>query len=803
MATLVKFRLIASSTTIWAWMPSWAAKRKMESSGALPSHCVIEADPAAGVMILVIPFPSRWRSPAMTTPVFTDPITPQRSGMEASSWAMRAPRSFLASTSRASPSTFIFEPPTSMPPFELISLMASLAPSRIETPMGAEPPLKGPVIASLMESAAKAGRESPEINRIANSLIMSREPLPGESERAAEAITTGESFSMSIRPLVFPPGESSIEIERGEVALLVEDRAPHLVRGLVLAHPERKLSAGAQVEALDVLERVDDLLRVRVWAGPLDSLDEEARGQVSLERHEVRLFGGGVFLDELLVVEHRGRAGGRERYHLGDDGALRVPGPEPYQFVRQRHRPHEGDVREEHVRGAVPHLLDEPGRGFVGRHHHHRPDLLALRELIHSIADLGGIALVADPQDCRRIDAVLAHGAGDALEPGVAVGVLLGEDGDLAGLEPADVDQPADDGGRLLGVARPVVEDVAVGRVLAQERRARESAEEEDLVLDRVRSGDRGGGSSDVADDTGDMALLDQLLHRLDGAGGFVSVVERDEAQLATVDASGIVDRVEGHLHAGLHRAAQLLGRAGERGAHPEGEIGKRLSTLRRGGSRGHRRRCLVQAAHQEEADQPDRQDRCCGDVRPDRLRSRRRRRRGRVGRTRADGGGSGRRRRESRRAARRGLRRGRGRCRPDPRRGLHERRFVDVDGGLEQDLRPRREDVALRRDAVALDAERSVFQLQRDPDGINALQLPEGSREELPFADVDDPFLPGGIVEPHRDLLAALAIELHEVGEVCLGKIAGMRHGAQVNATGSSVQDFRYTWTSGGPPQR
>ena len=60
--------------------------------------------------------------------------------MEASSWAMRAPRSFLASSSRSMISIFIFLPPTWMPPAALISAMASFAPSRVEAPMGAEPP---------------------------------------------------------------------------------------------------------------------------------------------------------------------------------------------------------------------------------------------------------------------------------------------------------------------------------------------------------------------------------------------------------------------------------------------------------------------------------------------------------------------------------------------------------------------------------------------------------------------------------------------------------------------------------------
>ena len=74
--------------------------------------------------------------------------------MEASSWAMRAPRSFLASSSRSMASIFSFLAPTWIPPAALISAMASLAPSRMEAPMGAEPPVKGPVMAILTVSWA-------------------------------------------------------------------------------------------------------------------------------------------------------------------------------------------------------------------------------------------------------------------------------------------------------------------------------------------------------------------------------------------------------------------------------------------------------------------------------------------------------------------------------------------------------------------------------------------------------------------------------------------------------------------------
>ena len=146
---------MASSTTMAAWMPSWAAKRKIERSFT-PAllHWVMEAEPAAGQMILVMPFSWKCLSPAMQTPVFTVPMTPAKSFMAASSWAMRAPRSFLASSSRSMISIFIFLPPTWMPPAALISAMASLAPSRMEAPMGAEPPVNGPVMASLTVSPA-------------------------------------------------------------------------------------------------------------------------------------------------------------------------------------------------------------------------------------------------------------------------------------------------------------------------------------------------------------------------------------------------------------------------------------------------------------------------------------------------------------------------------------------------------------------------------------------------------------------------------------------------------------------------
>ena len=138
-------------------------------------------------MILVMPFSCRNLSPASTTPVFTEPMTPERPGVDASSCPMSAPRSFFASSSRSMTSIFSFLSPTGMPPAALISPMASLAPSRMEAPIGAEPPVKGPVMAILMVSAASAGAVKVQSSR-AKSLLMEAPP-------DVDGVTTRETLA--------------------------------------------------------------------------------------------------------------------------------------------------------------------------------------------------------------------------------------------------------------------------------------------------------------------------------------------------------------------------------------------------------------------------------------------------------------------------------------------------------------------------------------------------------------------------------------------------------------------------------
>ena len=129
-------------------------------------------------MILVMPFSCRCLSPAITTPVFTEPMTPERSVIDASSWAMSAPRSFFASSSRSTISILSFALPTWTPPAALSSEIASLAPSRNEAPIGAEPPENGPVRASF-RVCADAGSASAAASRAKASLDMVRPPSVG------------------------------------------------------------------------------------------------------------------------------------------------------------------------------------------------------------------------------------------------------------------------------------------------------------------------------------------------------------------------------------------------------------------------------------------------------------------------------------------------------------------------------------------------------------------------------------------------------------------------------------------------
>src|SRR4029077_8870961 len=133
---------------------------------------------------------------------------------------------------------------------------------------------------------------------------------------------------------------------------------------------------------------------------------------------------------------------------------------EQHQLIGQRRAADKGYVRIDHARKPVAGPLDEFGGGAVGRDHDDGPDLYLLGlQLVDRVVDLHRVALVVETQDGGVVDAERAECLGDAGEARVTIGVLLGEHGDLARLQPADLDQIVYGRGGLFRIAGAVIED--------------------------------------------------------------------------------------------------------------------------------------------------------------------------------------------------------------------------------------------------------------------------------------------------------------------------------------------------------
>src|SRR6187399_898485 len=78
----------------------------------------------------------------------------------------------------------------------------------------------------------------------------------------------------------------SLEVGRKHLAMVVEPRAPHLVRPLVLGERERQLRAKPKVDSLELLQGVDQLFRAERGTRALERLDEGRTDDETLERHE-------------------------------------------------------------------------------------------------------------------------------------------------------------------------------------------------------------------------------------------------------------------------------------------------------------------------------------------------------------------------------------------------------------------------------------------------------------------------------------------------------------------------------------
>ena len=83
---------------------------------------------------------------------------------------------------------------------------------------------------------------------------------------------------------------------------------------------------------------------------------------------------------------------------------------------------------------SIARLLDELGRGAIGRHHDHGLDRRLLRsQLVDRVVDVHGVALVVEPHDRAIIGTERTKRLGDARKARIAIGILLGEDRDLSG----------------------------------------------------------------------------------------------------------------------------------------------------------------------------------------------------------------------------------------------------------------------------------------------------------------------------------------------------------------------------------
>ena len=145
----------------------------------------------------------------------------------------------------------------------------------------------------------------------------------------------------------------------------------------------------------------------------------------------------------------------------------------------------EGDVVEGRGAAGLLHLPDELGARGVGADHHHRVGLHGL-DLLHRVLDVDRIAL--DRAERGDLQVALAHRDLDALQAGLAVGVVLVEHRDLLA---AGRDHLLDDLLGLVVVAGAHVEDVAVERH-AQRLGAGEHADQRHLgrrvTIDVLRS---------------------------------------------------------------------------------------------------------------------------------------------------------------------------------------------------------------------------------------------------------------------------------------------------------------------------
>src|SRR6266550_8053088 len=130
---------------------------------------------------------------------------------------------------------------------------------------------------------------------------------PPRREGAANAESGAPRSLFELKGLVF--------------ALVVDGRAPDLVRGLVFGAAVAEGSPETHIEIARVLQRVDQLLSLELRACLFQGIAQDTGCDKAFKRHVVRRLARKKFVQRGLVFENRARIAGDCRDHLSHDDA--------------------------------------------------------------------------------------------------------------------------------------------------------------------------------------------------------------------------------------------------------------------------------------------------------------------------------------------------------------------------------------------------------------------------------------------------------------------------------------------------
>ncbi len=278
---------------------------------------------------------------------------------------------------------------------------------------------------------------------------------------------------------------------------------------------------------------------------------EDAGGQKAFHAGVVglhlvaRLFDG---VQKLAGDLARGLVGRRHHLRHHHTGAILA------QLVGQCLRAHKRHVVERAAETCLAGGTHKGGAGAVGGDLHHRIGLGG-HQLFHGGSHVHRIALHRGSACQGQL--VLGQRLVHAVKPGLAIGIVLVEHGDLLD---AQVDQLAHDERGFVVVRSPHMEDEAIER-LAQRLGPRERGEKRHLGLVEQGHSRQAGGCAHIAKQCKHV-VSDELAGVFCAAVGLVAVVQRADFHHALAHATGGVELVKKQLGPLVELDTQLRGRA-------------------------------------------------------------------------------------------------------------------------------------------------------------------------------------------------------------------------------------------------